>query len=101
MYKRQKPFAAVRAGRQTNASEKIPEQLSGLVSPNFSPIEGKRILLVTDVISTGLILRDVVKSLRSIKATAVGLVAFVDKRGGGDIEGVPVKALVNLASLKK
>lgn len=99
--KLEKPFAAVRAGRQTNSVEKSPEQMSGVVSPNFSSIEGKKILLVTDVISTGLILRDVVKSLRSIKATMVGLIAFVDKRGGGDIEGVPVKALVNLTSLKK
>lgn len=99
--KLEKPFAAFRAGRQANSNEKLPQQMSGVVSPNFSAVEGKRILLVTDVISTGLILRDVVKSLRSIKATTVGLVAFVDKRGGGDIEGVPVKALVNLTSLKK
>ncbi len=96
----EKPFAAARVAKPSGVAEGS-NYLSGTISMNFSSVEGKRVLLVTDVISTGIILSDVIKSLKELRATPVGMVAFVDKRGGGDIEGVPVKALVNLISLKR
>jgi orotate phosphoribosyltransferase len=97
----QKPFAAARAARISSTGKKENKQATGSISANFSAVEGKKVVLVTDVISTGVILREVIKSLKEIHATPVGMVAFVDKRGGGKIEGVPVKSLVNMISLRK
>ncbi|MEM3737500.1 MAG: orotate phosphoribosyltransferase-like protein [Candidatus Bathyarchaeia archaeon] len=96
----EKPFAAARAAKPTGTAEGS-RYLTGTISMNFSSVEGKRVLLVTDVISTGIILRDVIRSLKELQATPVAMVAFVDKRGGGDIEGVPVKALVSLIPFKR
>jgi len=96
----EKPFTAARAAKPSGAAGGS-NYLTGTISMNFSSVEGKKVLLVTDVISSGIILRDVIKSLKELRATPVGMVAFVDKRGGGDIEGVHVKSLVNLISLKK
>ncbi|MFQ5998053.1 MAG: orotate phosphoribosyltransferase-like protein [Candidatus Bathyarchaeia archaeon] len=92
----EKPFAAVRATRPEKSSE-----TASAVSSSFSAIDGKRLLLVTDVISTGAILQDVVKSVKETRAKPVGMVCLVDKRGGGALEGVPVRPLISLIQIKR
>lgn len=94
----EKPFAAARAAKTT---AEAPANSVGTISANYASVEGKATLLVTDVISTGVILKEVVKSLRESKAKPMGMVTFIDKRGGGDIEGVPVKSLLKMIPLKK
>lgn len=93
-----KPFAAARFPR---TEKQASQAVTGIITSSFSQVEGRKVLLVTDVISTGAILRDVIRSLKESDAKPVGMVAFVDKRGGGEIDGVRVKSLVNMIPIKK
>ncbi|WP_309493056.1 orotate phosphoribosyltransferase-like protein [Candidatus Hecatella orcuttiae] len=94
-----KPFSLVRFSRPEGGGEPLPA--GGILSLNFSPVEGCKVLVVSDVISRGLIVKEVLDYLREINAEPVGVVTVVDKRGGGEISGVPVKALFNMTPLKK
>ncbi len=82
----EKDFAIVRVKREEGKAS---------ISPNFSRIRGKRILVVDDVISRGITLSAVVKS---VKATAkpVAIAVIVNKTGVDDIEGVPVYSLIKV-----
>ncbi|MFQ5761432.1 MAG: orotate phosphoribosyltransferase-like protein [Candidatus Bathyarchaeia archaeon] len=99
--KLEKPYAVVRTTRVEGGSEADEESIMGALSTNFSTVENKRVLLVADVISTGVVLAGTIKSLRQTEAEPVGIVVLADKRGIAELAGVPVKSLINLIALKK
>lgn len=95
-----KAYASARAAHKESveASELL---MGGTVCTNFASVENRKVLLVTDVISTGIILADTARALKELGATPVGMIAFVDKRGEGSIDGIPVKSLIKHYALKK
>jgi len=93
-----KPFTIVRFPRRDEKGEQI---VPGIVTSYSYPLKGQKILLVNDVISTGVILRTVIKYFKERKVTPAGMVVIADKRGGGKLDGVKVKALINMTSFKR
>jgi len=93
-----KPFTMVRFPRRDEKGKQI---VPGIVTSYSYPLKGKKILLVNDVISTGVILRTVIKYFKEKKVTPVGMVVIADKRGGGKLDSVKVKALINMTSFKR
>lgn len=62
----------------------------------FELKEGERVLLVEDVITTGLSSREAISMIRSAGAEAVAACALVDRTAGEVDLGVPLHALVSL-----
>jgi len=93
-----KPFTIVRFPRRDEKGKQI---VPVIVTSYSYPLKGKKILLVNDVISTGIILRTVIKYFKEQKVTPVGMVVIADKRGGGKLDNVKVKALINMTSFKR
>jgi len=93
----EKPFAVVRARPHAQkALGALKKKVGNAISVSFAPVEGKRVLIVEDVISTGETLSAVIKALRKVKAKPIGVMIFIDKKAQDKIEGVPVKALVKV-----
>ncbi|TGC07396.1 orotate phosphoribosyltransferase-like protein [Methanolobus halotolerans] len=71
-------------------------QNRGAFSRNFSSINGKKCIIVDDVITTGSTMNDVINHLRSAGAKPIAVAVLVDKSGSELISEVPVNSLVRI-----
>jgi len=71
------------------------------LSPSYPKVDGKKALLVADVIGSGALLEKAINYLESLKVRVVGVAAFVDRSGLERIMGVPVNALVKILPIKQ
>ncbi len=86
----EKPMAVMRPRRHADKEGAA----AGAICLNFSKVEGRRALIVDDVVNTGETLRVVVQSLRELNSRPVGILTLVDKKARETIDGVPVKTLI-------
>ncbi len=85
-----KPVAAVRPQRQGE------KKVAGAVNPSFSPVEGRKVLVVDTIVRMGETIRAVIETLEAVKAKPVGIAVLANKSGRENIDGVPLKSLVEL-----
>jgi orotate phosphoribosyltransferase len=85
-----KPFATVRP--QRIGDKKVP----GLISPSLTVIEGRKILLVDAIIRAGETHSAAIQTLREANGKPVALIVLVNKSGKNMIDGVPLRALIEL-----
>ena len=71
------------------------------LSPSYPKVDGKKVLLVADVIGSGALLEKAINYLESLKVRVVGVAAFVDRSGLERIMGVPINALVKVLPIKQ
>jgi orotate phosphoribosyltransferase len=71
----------------------------GSISGNFAPVNGKRCIIVDDVITSGNTMQEVVKYLKKHNAVPVAIWVIFDKRGIKDVEGVPVYSLFKISRI--
>ncbi len=90
-----KPIASVRPQR---LGEK---KVAGAVNPSFSRVEGKKVLIVDTILRMGETIRATIETLTSVKAKPVGVVVLANKSGKENIEGVPLRSLVELLPVAK
>lgn len=72
---------------------------SGTISTNFASVEGKRVVIVDDVITSGNTMDEVVKTVLSRGGEPVAITVLIDKAGLDYIDGVPVKSLMSVSRL--
>ena len=60
----------------------------------FKP--GARILIIEDIVSTGLSARECIEAVRDLKGEVVGLACLIDRSGGKADVGAPLTALATL-----
>ncbi len=106
------PFATMMAdfledmsGRETslavfhpNKHRKLDDNTDGegAISANFSSVEGKKVVIVDDVTTSGRTLKEVIDSVRDHGGEPVVVVVLIDKVGISEIEGIPVESLVQV-----
>lgn len=71
----------------------------GAFSSNYAGIEGKKIVIVDDVISTGDTIRSAIHDIQEAGGTPVLVVVVVNKTPHDDIQGVPLRALVRARAI--
>ncbi len=72
----------------------------GIISPNFANPEGKRCIIVDDIITTGTTMEETISSLNSIDAEPLSALVLLDKHGINNIDGVPVKSLLRVGRVE-
>ncbi|WP_225334189.1 transcriptional regulator GfcR [Halomicrobium urmianum] len=72
------------------------EGLDGSFSRNFAQIRGRNCYVVDDTITSGTTMTETIQAIRDQGGTPVACVVMADKRGLGDIEGVPVYSLMQV-----
>ncbi|MDR1926550.1 MAG: orotate phosphoribosyltransferase [Endomicrobium sp.] len=85
-------------GRALNTRAIFTERVDGKVSlrRGFSVNDGERVLVVEDVITTGLSTREVIDVLKSIGAKVVAVVSLVDRSAKKIDFGIPRFSLLSL-----
>jgi orotate phosphoribosyltransferase len=66
----------------------------GAFSSNYAGVDGKNVVIVDDVISTGETIRGAIKEIQEAGGQAILAVVLVNKTDRDDVDGVPLRALV-------
>ena len=77
----------------------IGEDASGHLSQVYASVEGKRVVIVDDVYSSGTTMRKTALDLKSAGAEVKMCMVLVNKSWDDEVEGVPLRALVRAATV--
>ncbi len=64
---------------------------------NFASVEGKKVVIVDDIATTGSTIKDAIELLRDANAKPIAAVVLIDKKGLEEIDGVPCRALISVS----
>ncbi len=71
----------------------------GAFSSNYASVEGKKVVLVDDVVSTGETLKQALADVHEAGGTPVLSVVLVNKTGHDDLDGTPLRALIRARAI--
>ena len=71
----------------------------GTISTNFGTVEGKKVVIVDDVITSGKTAREVIHTVRDLGGEPLCVTVLIDKAGLSEIEEVPVESLIKVSRL--
>lgn len=71
----------------------------GAISTNFGTVEGKKVVIVDDVITSGKTAKEVIHTVKDLGGEPTCVVVLIDKAGLSEIEGVPVESLIKISRL--
>jgi len=91
----EKPFAVVRPQRIAD------RKLSGAINPSFASIDNRKVLVVDAVLMEGETVKAAVQTARSVRAKPTGIVVLINKSNQDTIDGVPLRALIQLLSMAR
>jgi orotate phosphoribosyltransferase len=92
---------AAYAPRKHQWEEGDIEDLSGSFSRNFAEIRGRECYVVDDTITSGTTMTETIDAITEADGTPVGCGVLVDKRGVGELEGVPVESLLQVIRVSR
>lgn len=72
------------------------EDLGGSFSRNFAQVEGRECFVVDDTITSGTTIGETIDAIDEAGGNAVAAAVLADKQGVGDVNGVPVDALMQV-----
>src|SRR3990172_8171705 len=71
----------------------------GAFSSNYAAPQGKKVIIVDDVVSTGETIKAAISDLHEIGGTPVLALTLVNKTGHDEMAGVPLRALIRARSI--
>lgn len=71
----------------------------GAFSSNFASVNGKKIIIIDDVISTGQTVRGTISDIKEAGGEPVLVIALVNKSSTNELDGVPMRAIIRARSL--
>ena len=71
----------------------------GTISTNFGSVEGKKVVIVDDVITSGKTAREVIHTVKDLGGEPICVVVLIDKAGLSEIEEVPIESLIKVGRL--
>ncbi len=75
------------------------EDAKGTVSSNFATVDGRRVVIVDDVITSGRTVTEAIKAFKDLGAEPIAVIVLIDKKGIDELEGVPVESLIGVSRL--
>jgi len=71
----------------------------GSISGNYASVEGKKVVIVDDVMSTGATAQEAIKDVKAAGGDPVLMLVIVNKSSQNDIEGVPLRGIIRARSM--
>ena len=71
----------------------------GTISTNFGTVEGKKVMIVDDVITSGKTAKEVIHTIKDLGGEPTCVTVLIDKAGLSEIEGIPVESLIKVSRL--
>lgn len=84
-----------------HSNKHIQGTSGGMLSQNFSKVNGKNCVIVDDVITTGSTIREVIALLQENKAKPTSIGVLIDKKGLDYIDGIPVNSMLRVSRVDK
>lgn len=78
---------------------KMEEDAKGAVSSNFAAVDGRKVVIVDDVTTSGRTIREAAKVYKDLGAIPIAVVVLIDKAGIAEVENVPVESLISVSRL--
>jgi orotate phosphoribosyltransferase len=75
-----------------------PDKL-GDISTNFASVEGKKVVIVDDVITSGKTLKEVISVVKDNGGIPIVAAVLIDKAGISEIDGIPIESLIKVNRL--
>ena len=72
----------------------------GAISSNFGTVEGKRIVIVDDVTTSGDTITDVIKVVKDHGGNPIVVTVLIDKSGLEEVDGIPIESLIKVSQLR-
>ena len=72
---------------------------TGTFSSNFSAVEGRKVVLIDDVVDTGETLKGAIETLKELGAEPALAVVLISKLDIDTVSGVPLRALITASTL--
>ena len=72
---------------------------TGTFSSNFSAVEGRKVVLIDDVVDTGETLKGAIEALKELGAEPALAVVLISKLDIDTVSGVPLRALITASTL--
>jgi len=69
-------------------------QKTGSFSSNYASVEGKKVIIVDDVVGSGITFRSAIKAIEDEKGKPILCLAVLNKRAQNSIDDVPLRALI-------
>ena len=90
-------LAIFHPNKQRKDNEEIHDE--GTISTNFGSVEGKKVVIVDDVITSGKTAKEVIHTVKDLGGEPTCVVVLIDKAGLSEIEGIPVESLIKVSRL--
>ena len=71
----------------------------GTISTNFGSVNGKKVIIVDDVITSGKTVKEVIHTVKDQGGEPICVTVLIDKAGLSEIEEVPVESLIKVSRL--
>jgi len=71
----------------------------GTISTNFGSVEGKKVIIVDDVITSGKTVKEVIHTIKDHGGEPTCVTVLIDKAGLSEIEGIPIESLIKVSRL--
>ena len=71
----------------------------GMISTNFGSVEGEKVIIVDDVITSGKTAKEVIHAVKDLGGEPTCVTVLIDKAGLSEIENVPVESLIKVSRL--
>lgn len=75
-------------------------EVKGTFSTMYSNVEGKKCVVIDDVITTGATITETIEMLRGIGANPVAVAVMIDKKGLDKVKDVPVYSLIKVGRVE-
>ncbi len=92
-------FIAEELGLEMIVYRPHPKREEGAFSSNYAHIEGKKVVLVDDVLSTGETMKKAIEDIRNAGGIPKLVVVLVNKTSHDEVDGVPLRALIRALPL--
>ena len=90
-------LAIFHPNKQRKDEDKTDDE--GTISTNFGNVEGKKVIIVDDVITSGKTAREVIHTVKDQGGEPTCVTVLIDKADLSEIEGVPVESLIKVSRL--
>ena len=71
----------------------------GAISTNFGSVEGRKVVIVDDVITSGKTMKEAIHTIKDLGGEPTCVTVLIDKAGLSEIEGVPVESLIKISRI--
>ncbi len=75
------------------------DEKSGSFSSNYASVKDKNVVIIDDVVGSGMTLSNTIKQTKASGANVVLCVTLVNKTAKNEIDGVPVRSLIRARSI--